>query len=150
MKKFPQANSIDRILYIVENFDAEDFENKEHFADRLNMVSRQVDYYIDALHFLDIIDEHSNYTEVGELLKSSSVDNKYLHMRNLIVNRPVFRELYREILSTNKKPSLERITTEIKKYYELNDTTSKRRASTVQKWLDWLAKNKYVVTKNIY
>lgn len=149
-KKFPQADSIDKILYIIKQFDEDELKEKEYLAKSVDIAPRQVDYYLDALIFLDIVDEEYNYTETAVAIISADTEQKKLHLRNLIINRPVFKSVYKSIMHKKAFPDRKTIAYLIQQYFDLNDMTAERRSSTVVKWIKWIKDNKMLYTAHYY
>ncbi len=114
------------------------------------MDPRQADYYLDALYFLDIVDEDYNYREVAMSIKAADTEEKTRHLRNLIVNRPVFKSVYRNIMAEGVWPDKKTINRLIQHYFDLNDTTAERRTETVVKWLEWIEDKELLTTAHYY
>ena len=136
---FPQANSINKIIIMIINFEESDLSDAKFITSYFKFSSRQGKYYVDALRFIGIIDEYGSLTKLGIKLRSfNSKDYELCRvLRNAILNRPVFKEVYEYLNSNNKFPSKDFIASAIIKYFKLSSSTANRRTSTVTKWINW-------------
>ena len=137
---FPQANSINKIIDMIINFNDEQLVDKEYFVKYFCVVPRQFYYYFDALIFLGILDEYGKISLLGKKLREfDDPDGEICHvLRNAIVNKPVFKQVYDYYQKNQRFPSKEYISEIINKYYKLSISTSQRRTSTVKKWIKWV------------
>lgn len=136
---FPQANSINKIIDMIINFNDEQLVDKEYFVKYFRIVPRQYYYYFDALTFLGILDEYEKITPLGKKLREfDNPDGEICHvLRNTIVNKPVFKQVYNYYRDNQCFPSKDYISNLIKEYYKLSISTSERRTGTVKKWIKW-------------
>ncbi len=136
---FPQADSINKIIRIISSLDPKMISNKEYIMSNFGIVYRQAQYYIDAIRFLGIIDNENNITDVGVFVMESKVKNiEICHiLRNLIVNKPVFKDVYEYVKKHHSLPDKKHIASLIMNYFGLSYVTSMRRTSTVISWINW-------------
>lgn len=144
---YPQANDLDKVIDIITNFRSAGLSNKSAIADFFDFDERQGDYYANAGYYLGLlkrIPDSSEFelTHEGEYIANSKNRSRrnFLLFKQML-KRPTFNEIiqlfethHRDLTSLNK--SL--LVPIIQKYIDLNDTTAKRRASTVMGWLRWM------------
>lgn len=145
---FPQANDIDKVIDIIINW-SQGLTTKEAITKFFEFDIRQADYYANAaiyLGLLDRSDERGQFilTSEGKRLaqfSSRGLRNEYLFRQ--MIRKPVFHEIFSYLVSVGChieeiKPNI--IAEIIQKHTlkDCNDTTAKRRSSTVRKWLHWM------------
>jgi len=136
---FPQADSINKIIDMIINFDNEQLVDREYFVRYFDVVPRQYYYYFDALVFLGILDIKGKISPLGIKLREFDDSNDEIcHiLRNAIVNKPVFKQVYEYFQEYKKFPENKYISELITEYYKLSASTSDRRTTTVKKWIKW-------------
>ena len=72
---FPQANDFVKIFSIIEIEDENNLNDNEFLTNYLGVSPRQINYYLSACEFLDII-EKRRFTEFGAHIRSMGFDNK--------------------------------------------------------------------------
>jgi hypothetical protein len=125
---FPQANDIYKVIKFVD-----DLTNNNHqkALKRIStiIVDRQKSYYKSAAKFLGLIDK-LRPTELGRAILNSEKTEMMLSIANLILNQEIFYKYY-----LNK--DISQVIDTLKTTYNMNDTTAKRRSSTVKAWINW-------------
>jgi len=136
---FPQADSINKIIDMILNFSNDELVDREYFVKYFNVVPRQYYYYFDALVFLGVLEVNGKITSLGNVLrKFDNPNGEICHvLRNAIVNKPVFKQVYEYFRENNKFPDKKYISELITRYYKLSVSTSERRTTTVKKWVKW-------------
>jgi hypothetical protein len=144
---YPQANDLDKVIDIVTNFRSAGLSNKPAIADFFDFDERQGDYYANAGYYLGLLKRipHSaefELTHEGEYIaRSENRSRRNLLLLKQMLKRPSFNEIIRLFESKNGDLALlniDMLVPIIQKYIELNDTTARRRASTVMSWLRWI------------
>lgn len=139
---FPQANDVDKIISIIRA-DQESLFDNEFLINLLNVTQRQINYYIAACTFLDILDRKRRFTEFGLSLKSKGQEGLIIALSQKIVSKPVFGEAFFNRLFNDAPLSNEEISELITFNYGVdNIQVADRRASTVKKWVDWIFEQK--------
>ena len=144
---YPQANDLDKVIDIITNFHSADLTNKPSVAEFFDFDQRQGDYYANAGYYLGLQKRVPDSTEfeltrVGEYIaKSENRSRRNLLLLKQMLKRPSFYEIIQ--LFDNKNRDISSITIVdlfpiIQKHTGLNDTTAKRRASTVMSWIRWM------------
>ena len=139
---FPQANDVDKIISIIRA-DQESLFDNVFLINLLNVTQRQINYYIAACTFLDILDRKRRFTEFGLSLKSKGQEGLIIALSQKIVSKPVFGEAFFNRLFNDTPLSNEEISELITFNYGVdNIQVADRRASTVKKWVDWIFEQK--------
>lgn len=140
---FPQANDLRKVIDIIDAVGNGLGSNTE-IANFYGFVGRQSAYYGSAaryLGFLSAADASFLLTGFGKLFRQSGPDRRILMIGTAILEKPVFYEAVRQTLLLGHVPVAEELAEIIARYRpELNDTTPRRRASTLRNWIIWLKK----------
>lgn len=144
-KIFPQANDFEKIIRLIKVEDEKLLSNFLFLKELIEVSSiRQVDYYLSACFFLDIINEDNEFTYEGKLLRNAGRAEFVILLSMKIVSKPIFGNvffynyLYKRVLASDEIAQL------ILMYDEVNSLeVAKRRSSTVMGWLKWIEKNNY-------
>ena len=136
---FPQANNIESLISLIGVSE----ENLRDFAFVRNKINvstdRQVSYYISALKYLGIIDEHKKYTDIGKDLCNKQGYVFRVGLSNLIISKWPFNEIYDVEVEKGRIMSQSDISNIIRESNpKMSVATADRRASTVRAWLTWV------------
>ena len=104
-----------------------------------DITPRQVQYYISAAQYLDIITIKKEFTEFGLLLRDAHETDKQILLSQRIVSKNIFGTVYftQKVLGT--KLSREEIVDIMKKENLFSsDEMYTRRSQTVLKWIEWI------------
>lgn len=139
---FPQANSIHLILETLNAISKNKHITKIEMGNYLNIVSRQVDYYISVLEYFELITDKHELTLKGRFINDPVINelDKLKILKNIIIEKPVFCKIDEYIIQYHNLPSIDTIANFIHEYYEYSQSTLIRRASTVKSWFDYLIK----------
>ena len=139
---FPQANSIPLILETLNILSSNKNITRADICRFLNIVQRQVDYYISVLEYFDIITGKFELTLKGRFINDPVINqyDKILILKNIIIEKPVFRKIDEYIKEYHQVPSIELIANFIAEDYMYSRKTLIRRASTVKSWFDYFIK----------
>jgi len=144
---YPQANDLDKVIDIVTNFHSAGLTNKPAIAEFFDFDERQGDYYANAGYYLGLLKRIPHSTEFeltreGEYIaKSENRSRRNLLLLKQMLKRPSFNEIILLFDYENRNLmclSIDVLAPIIQKHVELNNTTAKRRASTVMSWLRWM------------
>jgi hypothetical protein len=144
---YPQANDIDKVIDIVTNFHSAGLSNKSAIAEFFDFDERQGDYYLNAGYYLGLLKRIPQSTEFSLTKEGEyTARSKNRSRRNLLLlmqmlKRPSFNETLKIFDDGNRDLTLlnvDVIWPIIQKHVELNETTAKRRASTVMSWIRWV------------
>jgi hypothetical protein len=145
---YPQANDLDKVIDLVTNY-PNGLTNKTAIAEFFEFDERQGDYYANAAIYLGLLkrgrsrSSEFELTREGEYMASNSQNRS---QRNLLLlkqmlKKPSFREIIIQWMIVNWNLSsldTEMIAPIIQRHIVLNETTARRRASTVISWLKWI------------
>lgn len=136
---FPQANNIESLISLI-GVSEENLRNFSFVRERIGVTTdRQVSYYISALKFLGIIDEHKKYTEVGKKLCQKQGYVFRIGLCDLIISKWPFKEIFDLEVKNGRSITQSDISNMIlKNNSKMSFATADRRASTVRKWLNWV------------
>lgn len=140
---FPQANDFEKIIAIVNVDDDTKLKNYSGMGVYLGDISsRQVDYYISACVYLNIINKDKEFTEIGQRLRNLYGIEQKAELARVIVSDEIFGSVYFRQKMLGVKLEREDII-EIMKQYVVFDSEPMyaRRASTVISWIKWILNN---------
>ena len=124
---FPQANNVKLMIDLLIAIAL-----KGNQKEMPNIVPRQIQYYKKALQYFEMLDNKDRVTLKGKyILEERSISEQNRMFRNLIIAKPVFKEVEEYINLTKQMPTIEIISRFIGNYYSYNDTTLRRRANAV-------------------
>lgn len=135
---FPQANSMNLIYSILLDISNNGISKRE-IAKKYEIDERQGSYYLDSLEFLGFVEKINTkyfYTEIGEKTISSKQCKK-MFIKALLENIHISR-LYTQTKETSTEHKKIIIANYICKNFGLSLSTSKRRASTIISWFNWI------------
>lgn len=140
---FPQANDFEKIIAIVNVDDDTKLKDYSGMGVYLGDISsRQVDYYISACVYLNIINKDKEFTEIGQRLRNLYGIEQKAELARVIVSDEIFGSVYFRQKMLGVKLEREDII-EIMKQYVVFDSEPMyaRRASTVISWIKWILNN---------
>lgn len=140
---FPQADSFNRVLGIVDLIDSQ-INSASEIAEEYEFDIRQGSYYLSAAKYLGLIDnsiEHGKYelTPQGFMISNLDIRSRNEYLIKMILRHKVFYYTYKSYIDNNIMPSKEEIVNYMKKYTDIkNSETLNRRSSTVRGWIEWI------------
>jgi hypothetical protein len=150
---FPQANSFKRVVdFLSVLANNEGSIDKETLAATTTfnvVVSRQLDYYTTAAIYLGLVERERrngqtvySLTKKGASIMKMPYKEKYLGLASSILEHRIFlRVLHAQLLNAGNpidKAQIVKMMREEKLYGIDSERTFKRRASTIQAWVDWI------------
>jgi hypothetical protein len=145
---FPQADAFDRIINLCELLNDNTFLNKEDITENYDFDQRQTNYYTDAARYLGLIDKRTEEGAIrfylsasGEDLFKKSIAKRQIEFVKAILAHSVFNRTLSLYLEKASAPSKEEIVALMKssKLYNIDsESTFRRRASTISRWVDWI------------
>jgi hypothetical protein len=144
---YPQANDLDKVIDIITNLHSAGLSNKPAIAEFFDFDERQGDYYLNAGYYLGLLKRiplstEFSLTKEGEYIaRSENRSRRNLLLLMQMLKRPSFNETLKLFDGRNRDLTLlnvDVISPIIQKHVELNETTAKRRASTVMSWIRWV------------
>ena len=136
---FPQANNIESLIALI-GVSEENLCNFSYVRNKINVsTDRQVSYYISALKFLGIIDEHKKYTILGKDLCNKTGYMFREALAKIIISKWPFKEIFEFEVERGRFMTQSDISNKIiKSNQKMSIATADRRASTVRAWLTWV------------
>lgn len=144
---FPQANSMPRIINLLELLSIKDMQ-KQEITSEYDFDERQTNYYTDALRYLGLVEKYKADTYIrfklsdhGKELMRLNIKDRQLMIANLILSHKPFNESLKVWMNTGIVPdtaTIENIMKESDLYNVGTDSTYHRRASTITGWLKWI------------
>lgn len=144
---FPQADKFERVVDLMELL-AEKNLPKEEITRTYEFVGRQTNYYTDAGRYLGLIDKY-RHSETGEIMfclthEGSEIfgkrrKSKLLDLIKKILEHQIFYQVFAITVDEGEVPSIN-VICEVMATSDLaiNDTTRRRRATTVRAWIEWI------------
>ncbi len=138
---FPQADDIRKVIDAIFAV-ANGYKTKEEISYYYDFDERQSYYYGNAAKYLGFLDlNHGSFvlTEEGRQYIDASKDERKLIMIRAMMGSPTINALFKETVDIGAIPDTKYIANTIQENRpEVNDTTAKRRAHTMEKWLEWI------------
>ena len=136
---FPQANNIESLIALI-GVSEDNLRDFSYVRNKINVsTDRQVSYYISALKFLGIIDEHKKYTDIGKDLCNKQGYVFRVGLANLIISKWPFKDIFETEVGKGRIMSQSDISNIIRvNNSKMSVATADRRASTVRAWLNWV------------
>ena len=140
---FPQADDINKVLKIINISKPDDLKVSKTMQVILgDITSRQVQYYINAVAYLDILDSKKEFTPYGNKVRAMNQFEQKIALCQKISSKDVFGEVYFSEKVLDIKYTREEIIDVMKKYVTFqSDEIYNRRAQTVYKWVEWMNNN---------
>ena len=147
---FPQANSFHRVLDLINELNEQELSAIE-ISELYEFDIRQANYYLAAAKYLDLVEKNGTYhlTELGKQIMKMNHKQKNLSLiKQVISHKPFYFALEQYI--KEHEFNCEKISNIIKKYCpNVNeDSTAKRRTSTVTAWINWIVEISSGIEKN--
>lgn len=140
---FPQADSFEKIIKILNINDEEQLKDKGYLSKLLGDVhARQVAYYLSASMYLDIVNLNKEFTEYARTLRAMSKIDQQAELALKIVSDPVFGKtffMFRMLKDDLEIEDVIKIMKEKNIVFESKEMY-KRRAQTVISWVKWINK----------
>ena len=136
---FPQADSITRIMAILDAFEKD--KTNDELSEEMGLVTRQGQYYMRAMEYLGLVEKYDNNSRLTSFGKSVK-DEEDIYLKNIlliksILKKRIFRDAFIEYLlyeEINKKKTVRKLI----ELYKINDTTAERRFNTIKSWIEWI------------
>lgn len=140
---FPQADSFTKVLGTMEYINS-GLNTANLIAEAFDFDSRQGKYYIDALRYLEIVDNSKVWgeyelTDFGKHLFELDVKSRNrLIIQKILSHKPIY-EVYKKYIDNDYFYNRGEIKEILKNIIpQLGDETANRRASTVRGWIEWV------------
>ena len=144
---FPQADKFERVVDLLSLLLERDL-TKDDITENYEFDRRQTDYYTNAGLYIGLIENYKDsltkkvtfcLTSEGRSILHKRPKLKYLDLINKILERQVFYLVFQLALKQGGIPPEDAICKIISENRpDINDTTIKRRYSTVRGWISWI------------
>ncbi len=145
---FPQANSMTRIINLIELLN-ENNMTKQEITVKYAFDERQTNYYTDAGRYLGLIDKFYDddrnivfsLSEKGRSIMGLEYRDRQLSLVSHILRHKVFNDVLKIHLQYGEMPDTKTIVNIMKKsnlYKVEADSTYIRRCSTIVGWINWI------------
>ena len=136
---FPQADSITRIMAILDAFDKD--KTNDELSEEMGLVTRQGQYYMRAMEYLGLVEKYDNNSRLTSFGKTVKAEED-IYLKNIlliksILKKRIFRDAFIEYLlyeEINKNKTVRKLM----ELYKINDTTAQRRFNTIKSWIEWI------------
>ncbi len=147
---FPQANNFYRTIDLLSLL-MESELTRDDITANYAFEPRQSNYYADAARYLGLVEKKGNrqnsiydLTPLGRRIMSKRPRDKILGIVELILQHEVFNKVLRKHLKDASPLSIDDIVDIMKDSHLYNvreESTFRRRASTVKRWIEWIFEN---------
>lgn len=140
---FPQADDFEKVIAILNIKDESSLKNKSSVSLLIGDVeSRQVQYYLSALMYLDLLQSDKCLTAKGKHIRSLGFSRQIVELARVIVSKDVFGTVYFTEKLLDVKMNRNDVIEVMKGYVEFtSDAMYIRRSQTVIKWIEWVNQN---------
>lgn len=136
---FPQANDIHKVIKFVDEM-TYNYHQSTLKSVNLDVVSRQHLYYKSAATYLGMIEDNKP-TVIADHIFKLDKNALLINIAQLILENEIFFNFY-------QNRDINSIISMLKFHYNMNHSTSVRRASTVKSWVQWcdyILKENYIM-----
>ena len=140
---FPQAKDITKLLEYVRIRNEKDIKNDDYLLNRFKVTKLRMTQVLSTLQYFDIIDNNNGFTSKGKILRKCSKKTINREMRNVILEKPIFRAVYEhDECDTSNKMTIHEISNVIKQECpKIRDGIANKRAKLVRDIIDWCLAN---------
>ena len=148
MVPFPRANDLEKIVKILEADESLLADNNEMMKLMDVSTSKQVGYYLSAMHFLGYITFDKHFTDSAKAIQTDEPTIRK-GIFNELKKRPVFKSCYYKWKEIGIVPGVSKIVPQLQSYYpDAKESTIRRRASTIKSWVEWMIDNGDTLERN--
>ena len=137
---FPQADDFNKVISLLNIEDENNLKNKNKISILFDGIAdRQVQYYLSACMYLNLVDEKKEFTPLGKKLRTLSRTEQEVELAQIIVSHDVFGHVY--FLEKRLETKLDRtdVIDLLKSYVKFeSEEMYKRRSQTIIKWIEWI------------
>ena len=140
---FPQADDFEKVVTLLNIKEESSLKNKTSVSMLLGDIdNRQVQYYLSALMYLDLVESNKSFTSKGQHIRSLGFSKQIVELARIIVSKDVFGTVYFTEKSLKVKMDRNDVIEVMKEFvYFSSDTMYIRRSQTVIKWIEWVNRN---------
>lgn len=138
---FPQADDFDKIVLIVNIPVERQLSNLHFLLQYLPEITtqRQIDYYLSAARYLNLIDDDRKFTDTGLHIRELERDDQTSEFIKLILSDKLFLDIYTRSLTEGRVLTAREIEPYVaERFPEYVQATHYRRSLTVSSWINWI------------
>lgn len=144
---FPQANSMARIINLLESLSSKHTMAKDDITNHYAFDKRQTNYYTDAARYLGLVEKEKNkditfkLSQLGRRIMTLPYRERQIELVKQIVKHHVFKQILELTFKSGQIPSSEKIVQVMKEnnlYHVGSEKTFHRRSSTIIGWTNWI------------
>lgn len=137
---FPQADDFNKIITILNVEDEAYLKDKNRISNLFDGIAyRQVQYYLSACMYLNLINDLKEFTSTGQSLRKLTRTAQEVALAQLILSHDIFGYVYFFEKRIGAKLDRSDVVDILKKYVSFDsDEMYKRRSQTVIKWIEWI------------
>jgi hypothetical protein len=140
---FPQADDFEKVISLLNIKEESSLKDKTCVSILLGDIdNRQVQYYLSALMYLDMVQSNKCFTAKGKYIRSLGFSKQIVELAKAIISRDVFGTVYFTEKLLEVKMNRDEVIEIMKEFVEFaTETMYIRRSQTVIKWIEWVNKN---------
>ena len=140
---FPQADDFEKVVTLLNIKEESSLKDKTSVSMLLDDIdNRQVQYYLSALMYLDLVQSNKVFTLKGQYIRSLGFSRQIVELARIIVSKDVFGTVYFTEKSLKVKMDRNDVIEIMKEFIQFSsDAMYIRRSQTVIKWIEWVNKN---------
>jgi hypothetical protein len=140
---FPQVKDITKLLEYVRIKNENNLKKEEYLLTRFKVAKLRTRQILSTLQYFELIDNNCDFTDKGHALRKRSRETLNRDMRNIILEKSIFADVYRsDALDKTKKMEINQIARIIKNNStNIKDATAIKRAKCVREIVDWCLAN---------
>ena len=140
---FPQVKDVTKLLEYVRIKNEKDLKNEEYLLNRFGVTKLRVTQILSTLQYFDVVDNNFGFTIKGKELRKCSKKTLNREMKNVILEKPIFKEVYdSDSIDTSNKMDNSQIAEIIKRNsVNIKDGIAAKRAKFVREIVDWCLAN---------
>ncbi|MBQ4105213.1 MAG: type II restriction endonuclease [Clostridia bacterium] len=141
---FIQANSMDRIINLLENMYDNPMTNQQ-IAELMDFLPRQSDYYFNAGRYIGLFEKKTEdkqvvtqLTALGNRVFKLNYKERQLKLVSLILEHKIFAHFFDTVIDNGELPDQTDIEKMMRDLKVCNEPQINRRANSVYGWLKWV------------
>ena len=140
---FPQVKAVTKLLEYVRIKNEKDLKNEDYLLNRFGVTKLRVTQVLSTLQYFDVVDNNFGFTIKGKELRKCSKKTLNREMKNVILEKPIFKEVYdSDSIDTSNKMDNSQIAEIIKRNsVNIKDGIAAKRAKFVREIVDWCLAN---------
>ena len=137
---FPQADDFNKVVRLLNIEDENCLKNKHKISMILDGIAdRQVQYYLSACMYLDLVNGKKEFTSIAKRLRNLSRTEQEIELAQLIISHDIFGHVYFLEKRLGTKLNRTDVIDLLKTYVQFeSEEIYKRRSQTIIQWIEWI------------